>query len=78
MEKFIETHLKLLDLEREAEIEETRFPSVILYIALSVIGIVTSDFESSLPQTSPAPVDPASVFHYYYYCVYMSFFFLNI
>jgi hypothetical protein len=37
MEKFIETHLKLLDLEREAEIEETRFPSVILYIALSAL-----------------------------------------
>jgi len=25
-------------------------------------------------QHSTAPVDPASVFHYYYYCVYMSFF----
>ena len=24
-------------------------------------------------QSSPSPVDPASVFHYHYYCVYMSF-----
>jgi len=35
------------------------------------------DFESFLPQTSPAPDDPASVFHYFD-CVYiMSFLFFK-
>ena len=32
-----------------------------------------NDFESFRPLSSPATDDPASVFHYYYYCVYMSF-----
>ena len=30
--------------------------------------------QSSPVSVDPAPDDPASVFHYYYYCVYMSFF----